>query len=84
MTESKQSAPASFEDAIEELETIVERMEKGDLPLDQALSLFERGVNLAKHSQQALDKAEQRVQILMQSQQGDTLADFEENASNDV
>jgi exodeoxyribonuclease VII small subunit len=84
MTEKNQKSSTSFEDSINELENIVEQMENGDLPLDEALSLFERGVGLAKHSQQALDKAEQRVKILMQSQQGDTLADFDDNTNNDA
>ena len=83
-TDKELSPSASFEDAVSELESIVEKMEKGDLPLDEALTLFERGVGLAKQSQNALNKAEQRVQILMQSQQGDTLTDFNDTADNDV
>jgi exodeoxyribonuclease VII small subunit len=79
-TDKELSPSASFEDAV----SIVEKMEKGDLPLDEALTLFERGVGLAKQSQNALNKAEQRVQILMQSQQGDTLTDFNDTADNDV
>lgn len=78
MSEQK-PLPESFEDSIQELESIVERMEQGDLALDEALTQFERGVALTKHSQQALEKAEQKVKILMQSKQGDKLVDLESN-----
>ncbi len=58
------SAPASFESAIEELETIVRAMEDGKLPLDGALERYQRGVELIRHCQSALSAAEQKVQIL--------------------
>lgn len=60
----KNEAPASFETALGELEQIVNRLESGDLPLEEALSEFERGV-LARRGQSQLQKAEQRVQILL-------------------
>lgn len=59
----KNEAPASFETALGELEQIVNRLESGDLPLEEALSEFERGVQLARQGQSQLQKAEQRVQI---------------------
>jgi exodeoxyribonuclease VII small subunit len=58
------SAPASFEQAIEELETIVRAMEDGKLPLDGALERYQRGVELVRHCQTALSAAEQKVQML--------------------
>ena len=58
------SAPASFEQAIEELEAIVRAMEDGKLPLEGALERYQRGVELIRHCQSALDAAEQKVQIL--------------------
>lgn len=61
----KNEAPASFETALGELEQIVNRLESGDLPLEEALSEFERGVQLARQGQSQLQKAEQRVQILL-------------------
>ncbi|MDA8348404.1 MAG: exodeoxyribonuclease VII small subunit [Pseudomonadota bacterium] len=53
-----------FEQALAELEAVVERLERGDLPLEEALSVFERGVELTRHCQSALKAAQQRVEIL--------------------
>lgn len=58
------SAPVSFEHAIEELEAIVRAMEDGKLPLDSALERYQRGVDLVRQCQSALNAAEQKVQIL--------------------
>ncbi len=55
-----------FEQALAELEAVVERLERGDLPLEEALSVFERGVELTRHCQSALRAAQQRVEILTQ------------------
>jgi exodeoxyribonuclease VII small subunit len=54
-----------FEQALGELEQLVERLERGDLPLDEALKAFERGVALTRHCQSALKAAQQKVEILM-------------------
>jgi len=75
MTEQK----TSFEAAMLELEEIVVEMEKGDIPLEDSLKKFERGIQLARQSQQQLKAAEQKVQILMQSNGNETLADFEDD-----
>ncbi len=62
----KKTEPSvSFEHALQELEAIVRRLEGGELPLEEALNEFEKGVKLAKTGQQTLQKAEQRVQILL-------------------
>ncbi|MHA0936738.1 exodeoxyribonuclease VII small subunit [Enterobacter kobei] len=61
----KNDAPASFETALSELEQIVTHLESGDLPLEEALNEFERGVQLARQGQVKLQQAEQRVQILL-------------------
>ena len=53
-----------FEQALAELEAVVERLERGDLPLEEALNVFERGVELTRHCQSALKAAQQRVEIL--------------------
>jgi exodeoxyribonuclease VII small subunit len=53
-----------FESAIAELETIVTRLEQGDLPLEQSLALFERGVQLSRFCHGKLEDAEQRIEIL--------------------
>ena len=65
--ENQRESPA-FEDAIEELETIVERMEDGEPSLEESLKLFERGMDLTRRCQKALDDAEQRIQTLADPQ----------------
>lgn len=57
---------ATFEQALEELEELVERLEAGDLPLEEALTDFERGVKLTRECQQKLASAEQKVRVLME------------------
>ena len=54
----------SFEQAVGELEATVERLEGGDLPLTEAIALYERGMRLAQHCSQLLDAAELQVQEL--------------------
>ena len=53
-----------FESAIAELETIVKRLEDGDLALEKSLELFERGVQLSRFCHSRLEEAERRVEIL--------------------
>lgn len=55
-----------FETAVRELETLVEQLERGELSLEQSLAHFERGVQLTRHCQKALQDAEQRVLVLSQ------------------
>ncbi len=59
-----------FEQALSELEQLVERLERGDLPLDEALKTFERGVVLTRHCQSSLKAAQQKVEILMKKNSG--------------
>lgn len=61
---SEQQLP-EFEQALTELEAVVERLEQGDLPLEEALRVFERGVELTRYCQNSLKTAQQRVEILM-------------------
>ena len=60
--------PPAFEAALEELETIVERMEDGEPSLEESLKLFERGMALTRQCQKALDDAEQRIQTFADSE----------------
>ena len=55
-----------FEQALGELESVVEKLEHGELPLEEALRQFERGIELARGCQVSLKQAEQRVEILLQ------------------
>lgn len=61
---------AKFEDALARLETIVGRMEKGDLPLDESLKIFEEGVRLSKNCLKMLEEAERKVEILLEDKDG--------------
>jgi exodeoxyribonuclease VII small subunit len=73
MMPSKPSPPAeafpdsgaSFEEAIRRIGQIVDQLERGDLPLETSLELFEEGVRLARLSQQRLDRAERRIEELL-------------------
>lgn len=58
-------APPDFELAMRDLEELVERLEQGDLPLEESLAAFERGVMLTRACQTALKEAEQKVEILL-------------------
>jgi len=60
-------APPGLETALKELEVLIEHMEAGELSLEESLQCFERGTALARHCQQALDAAEQKVQILLEA-----------------
>ena len=53
-----------FEAAIAELESIVKKLEEGDLPLEQSLALYERGVQLSRFCHARLEEAERRIEIL--------------------
>ncbi len=54
----------SFEQLFEELETTVQKLEEGDLTLDESLALYERGMQLAKQCGEQLDRAELRIKEL--------------------
>ena len=53
-----------FEAALSELDTIVKKLEDGDIPLEQSLQLFERGVQLSRFCHARLEEAEKRIEIL--------------------
>ncbi|MGB6690383.1 MAG: exodeoxyribonuclease VII small subunit [Terracidiphilus sp.] len=60
----------SFEESLTQLETIVDRLEKGDLTLEESLKLFEEGVSLSAACKQELDAAEGKVQMLIKQRDG--------------
>ena len=66
MTETPATTPPDFEHALGELEATVDKLEHGDLSLEDALKHFERGVALARDCQTSLKQAEQKVEILLQ------------------
>ena len=59
-----------FEEALARLEGIVTRLEGGDLPLEEALGVFEDGVRLTRHCSRRLSEAERKVSLLMKNAQG--------------
>ena len=59
-----------------ELESLVERLEQGDLPLEESLKAFERGVQLTRSCQSALKDAEQKVEILLKKAGQSTVEEF--------
>lgn len=62
---TKKAKAVDFEQALGELEAVVERLEHGELPLEEALKQFERGIELTRGCQASLKQAEQRVEILL-------------------
>ena len=69
------SVPAGeFEQAMAELEALVAKLERGDLPLEESLAAFERGVALTRTCQTALAAAEQKVEMLSRTGDGDSEA----------
>lgn len=65
MARDPQTDAPDFEHALGELEKLVEQLERGDLPLEKALEMFERGVQLTRHCQSSLKAAQQKVEILL-------------------
>jgi exodeoxyribonuclease VII small subunit len=66
MSEQKDNQETeSFDAILEQLRTIVERLESEELPLEESLRAFERGVALSRRGQRILDEAERRVEVLL-------------------
>lgn len=63
-------AGMSFEDALRALEEVVRKLESGDVPLDDSISLYERGEDLRKHCQARLDAAQQRIEKIVKGPDG--------------
>ena len=69
----------NFESSLAELEKIVRELERGDLPLEKSLELFEEGVRLSRECQERLNQAERRIEVLLRDGEGrPTLAAFDE------
>ncbi|MDF2866577.1 MAG: exodeoxyribonuclease small subunit [Gammaproteobacteria bacterium] len=74
----------NLEQALDELNALVEKMEQGELNLEEALKDFERGVLLTRHCQKLLTDAEQKVQILMQQEGQVVLTNYQtDSQAND-
>lgn len=66
----------SFEESLKELEQIVQNLEAGELSLEEAMNFFERGLNLSQLSQEKLQDAEQKIQLLVTQSGKQSLTDF--------
>ncbi len=67
------TTPAQFETSLEELDKLVKELERGDLPLERSIELFERGMKLSAECRKQLEAAETRVEVLMK-RGGETVA----------
>jgi exodeoxyribonuclease VII small subunit len=75
--EASAAQAPTFEHSLAELETLVRRLESGELALDEALRVFEQGVRLTRECQTALSGAQQKVQLLLQRGESAVLEDFD-------
>jgi exodeoxyribonuclease VII small subunit len=67
--------PPRFEAALQRLDEIVKRLEKGDLPLEESLVLYEEGIKLSRICHAKLEEAEGRIETLMKDARGDLVLD---------
>lgn len=63
---ARKKAPLDFEQSLADLQQLVERLESGELSLEDSLSAFEQGIRLTRDCQSALGQAEQKVQVLLE------------------
>lgn len=76
--------PASFDEILTRLRSLVERLESGNLPLEEGLRCFEEGMALCRRGTKTLDQAEKRVEILLAGSQGEpSIEPFTEPANGD-
>ncbi len=80
---AKKPTTIDFEKSLKNLEKLVETMESGELTLEKSLEAFEQGVRLTKECQQALQEAEQKVQILMARNGEESLQPFTDPETDD-
>jgi len=61
----------TFEDSMSELEEIVQKLEKGDLPLEESIEYFQRGIELSRECTKKLDEIEKRITVLIENEDGE-------------
>ena len=69
----------NFEESVKDLEDLIEDLEKGDIPLEEAIKKFEQGVALIKTCNKKLDEAERKIEIVLKEDNGVKTAPFDEN-----
>lgn len=67
---NRESVLASFEESLKQLETIIAKLERGDLPLEESVRLFEEGVKLSNACKGDLETAEGKIEILLKQKDG--------------
>ena len=75
-------ADASFEEVVQRLQDVVDRLERGDLPLEASLRAFEEGIALSRAGARRLDEAEQRVEQLLSTERGAETRPLDEEPLN--
>lgn len=76
----KKAKLPNLEESLSEVSALIDKMEHGELTLEQSLDHFERGVGLIKHCQKILNEAEQKVQILLQNNEREELQPHEDKS----
>ena len=71
MSSKKETDELSFEQALEQMTSLVAKLESGELPLEESVAAFEQGVKLSRRCESLLDKAEQRLQVLNSNEDAD-------------
>ena len=73
---AKKKNDITYEEGIDKLEVIIKALERNEIPLDQALSLFQEGIVLVNHCNSLLDQAEEKMKILLQGTDRIIIEDF--------
>jgi len=71
VSSKKETDELSFEQALEQMTSLVAKLESGELPLEESVAAFEQGVKLSRRCESLLDKAEQRLQVLNSNEDAD-------------
>lgn len=80
MTDTKSKlTDTSVEQTLAQLQSLVEKMESSEMPLDESLAAFEKGIELTRQAQQALSEAEQKVKLLLAHEGSPVLRDMTED-----
>jgi exodeoxyribonuclease VII small subunit len=81
---SRKNTKFNFEESLASLEGLVEAMEAGDLSLEESLKAFEQGIKLTRECQQALDAAEQKVQLLLANTEVPAATAFDDEDDGEI
>ncbi|NLX63771.1 MAG: exodeoxyribonuclease VII small subunit [Clostridiaceae bacterium] len=76
MTNKEENADITYEQAVLELESIVNMLESGDLPLEESIKIFEKGISLVRICNKKLDDIEKRITLLIEGKDGIIEKDF--------